>query len=216
MEILPSIQNMWVVKIGGSLLGSPELQHWLQIIAMLGDGKVVIVPGGSVFADAVRSAQQLSGIDDVAAHTLAVKAMDQFGLLLAAMHPSLATASTELELAERSWQHRGIVWLPSKMVLADETIPKTWQVTSDSLSGWLANKLGAEQLVIVKSASLESYQSNASFQELTDDNIVDASFTKFSEGKSYDVTLLNKADFKEFERALQQKSLHKQGLLLRS
>ena len=54
--------------------------------------------------------------------------------MLAGMNPALVTASSELEIAERGWQHRGIVWLPSKMVLADDSIPKNWEITSDSLS----------------------------------------------------------------------------------
>lgn len=216
VEALPTACGIWIVKIGGSLLGTPELQHWLQIIATFGDGKVVIVPGGSVFADAVRSAQQLSGINDAKAHQLALLAMDQFGLLIAAMQPNLAIASSELELAERSWQHRGIVWLPSKMVLADDTIAKSWQVTSDSLSAWLANKLGAEQLLLIKSAMLLNHKPPFTFAKLVEDNLVDASFANYVQAKTYDVRLINKSDFKDFERALQQKSVHEQGLLIRS
>jgi len=36
---------MWVVKLGGSLLGSPELQGWLQTLVKISDGKIVIVRG---------------------------------------------------------------------------------------------------------------------------------------------------------------------------
>ncbi|MFM2396170.1 MAG: hypothetical protein RLZZ434_752, partial [Pseudomonadota bacterium] len=77
--------QLWVIKLGGSLLGSPALAHWLSLLAKHGNGKVVIVPGGSVFADAVRQAQSLSGVSDGLAHELALLAMDQFGLLLAGM-----------------------------------------------------------------------------------------------------------------------------------
>ena len=35
---------MWVVKLGGSLLGTPALKGWLDAFAQFGDGKVVIVP----------------------------------------------------------------------------------------------------------------------------------------------------------------------------
>ncbi|MES1987104.1 MAG: uridylate kinase, partial [Pseudomonadota bacterium] len=124
---------MWVIKLGGSLLGAPELLRWLELLVKFGDGKVVIVPGGGLFANSVREAQQISNASDEVAHQLALLAMDQFGLLLAGMNPGLVTASSELELAERGWQHRGIVWLPSKMALADTSIPQNWQVTSDSL-----------------------------------------------------------------------------------
>ena len=135
---------MWIVKLGGSMLGSPELAHWLDLLVKYSDGKIIIVPGGGLFADAVREAQLVTNANDDVAHELALMAMDQFGILLAGLNSGLVTASSELEIAERGWQHRGIVWLPSKMALADQTIPKNWQVTSDSLSAWLANKLGAE------------------------------------------------------------------------
>ena len=115
----------WVIKIGGSLLGSPELERWLTLFAKFSDGQIIIVPGGGLFADAVREAQKLSKISDACAHRLAVLAMDQFGLLLANMNTDLATARNEMELDERTWQHRCIVWLPSQMVLADDTIPKS-------------------------------------------------------------------------------------------
>jgi len=82
-------------------------------------------------------------VNDAVAHELALLAMDQFGLLLAGINPGIVTASSELEIAERGWQHRAIVWLPSKMVLADDSVPKNWHVTSDSLSAWLANKISA-------------------------------------------------------------------------
>ena len=41
------------------------------------------------------------------------------------------------EIDERTWQHRAIVWLPSHMVFADDNIPQSWDVTSDSLAAWL-------------------------------------------------------------------------------
>ena len=108
--------------------------------------------------------------------------MDQFGLLLAGLNTELVTASSELELAERGWQHRGIIWLPSKMVLADASIPKSWEVTSDSLSAWLANKLGAEQLILVKSQRLMPNQKTTPtvLQDLIDDELIDSQFVNFS------------------------------------
>lgn len=162
-------------------MGTPALMHWLNIIHEHGDGRVVIVPGGSVFADAVREAQLISGINDSTAHRLALLAMDQYGLMLADMHEGLVTASSELELAERSYQHRGIVWLPSHMLRMDEDIPQNWEVTSDSLSAWLAKKINAQYLVIVKSANLSHYpiEDGIDVAALTSDGIVDKQFRHF-------------------------------------
>jgi len=36
---------MWVVKLGGSLMGTPALKGLLDALVQFGDGKVVIVPG---------------------------------------------------------------------------------------------------------------------------------------------------------------------------
>lgn len=207
---------MWVVKLGGSLLGASELKHWLETLVKFSDGKVVIVPGGGIFADAVRIAQQRSNISDEAAHQLALIAMDQFGLLLAAMNPDLVTASSELEIAERGWQHRCIVWLPSKMVLADDKIPQNWQVTSDSLSAWLAVKLGAKQLILVKSKSLSTYSKSESMplQLLVEDELIDDQFGDFIAGQHYQTWLLNKADSHVFDSEFSQEKLEKSGLLV--
>lgn len=193
---------MWVVKLGGSLLGSPELPYWLDTLVKISDGKVLIVPGGSVFADAVREAQAISQVDDALAHHLALLAMDQFGLLLAGMHPGLVTASSELEIAERGWQHRGIVWLPSRMVMADENIPKNWQVTSDSLSAWIANKIGSEHLVLVKSKALAAYTSPVAMQTLVNDGLIDSAFTGFSKSSDFKIWVLNKSDYEVFAQGL--------------
>ena len=207
---------MWVIKLGGSLLGAPELAHWLELLVKFGDGKVVIVPGGGLFANSVREAQQISNASDEVAHQLALLAMDQFGILLASMNPGLVTASSELELAERGWQHRGIVWLPSKMVLADTSIPQNWQVTSDSLSAWLANKLGAEQLILVKSKSLITFQKEApsKLQHLVDDELIDSQFVNFSADKNFQAWALNKADYTIFEQGFSVQKLQEKGLQL--
>ena len=207
---------MWVIKLGGSLLGSPELKHWLEILVKFSDGKIIIVPGGGIFADAVREAQQLSNVSDAVAHQLALKAMDQFGLLLAGMNPNLVTASSELEIAERGWQHRCIVWLPSKMLLADDNIPQNWQVTSDSLSAWLAAKVGATQLVLIKSKSLADYSQSAPIpiQKMMADDLVDPQFGNAIAGQAYQTWLLNKADYRFFEQALNLQKLEQKGLLV--
>jgi aspartokinase-like uncharacterized kinase len=132
------------------------------------------------------------------------------------MNPGLVTADSELELAERGWQHRGIVWLPSKMVLADKTIPQNWQVTSDSLSAWLADKIGAEQLILVKSRPLIGYQKEASaaLKHLVKDEVIDSQFDIFSAEKHFQAWALNKADYTIFENGFSLQSLLKKGLLI--
>ena len=203
---------MWVIKLGGSLLGTPELAHWLTLFARYGDGQLVIVPGGGIFADAVREAQRRTQCSDDTAHRMAVMAMDQYGMLLAGLNPALVTASSELEIAERGWQHRAIVWLPSAMVLADEYIPASWQVTSDSLAAWLAAKLNAEQLVLVKSQRPDP--GRVSLEALTEDGIVDERLGDFTTNQNFDSWILSRQDFAEFEQGLSVARLQQVGLRL--
>lgn len=200
---------MWVIKVGGSLLGSPELERWLSLFAKFSDGSIIIVPGGGVFADAVREAQRLSKISDKCAHRLAVLAMDQFGLLLANMNPELATARTEMEIDERTWQHRCIVWLPSQMVLADDSIPQNWDVTSDSIAAWLAQKLNAQQLVLLKSATPENSQLD--LRMMTESGLVDKAFSDFVLNKTFGRWVLNKGDFEHFTEGVNASMLNKVG-----
>ena len=80
---------MWVIKLGGSLLGQPELPQWLNALTRFGDGKIVIVPGGGLFADAVREAQAETLIADGLAHEMAVMAMDQYAMLMTGLNPDL-------------------------------------------------------------------------------------------------------------------------------
>lgn len=191
---------MLVVKLGGSLIGTPELQTWLDMLAEHGDGRVVIVPGGSVFADAVREAQLIGGIDDATAHHAALLAMDQYALVLHGLQPALATASSELEISGRSWQHRAIVWLPSRMVLADDDIPKNWEVTSDSIAAWLAAKLGAEELILVKHPDV--VDASLSIKQLIHDGLLDTAFERFSSQLDCPVTVIGKQGYSIVSRQL--------------
>ncbi len=189
---------MWVLKLGGSLLGQPELKSWLTMLAGNSDGRVLIVPGGGVFADAVRDAQGMAGYDDAAAHRMALLAMEQFGLVMKSLQPDLATVASELEIAERSWQHRAMIWMPSAMVLADEAIPMNWSVTSDSLAAWLAAKLGADRLVLVKQVDA----GRVPVSELVAEGVLDEAFESFATRLACPIDVVDKASWQTFASAL--------------
>ena len=185
---------MWVVKLGGSLMETSALKCWLDTLVQFGDGKVVIVPGGGVFADAVRDAQTKTGIDDAIAHQMAVLAMDQYAMLMTGLNADLVMASSELEIAECGWQHRAVVWKPSRMVLADKDLPMNWDLTSDSLAAWLAVKINAEHLLIVKSLS-EEIDVSIDVNSLVEAGCVDKCFAQYISHQPFDVWMLAKEDY---------------------
>jgi aspartokinase-like uncharacterized kinase len=141
---------MWVVKLGGSLHAAPELAPWLSALAEARGPPRVIVPGGGPFADAVRALQPQLALDDLAAHRMAILAMQQYGLYLQARQPRLALAETAAELLAA----HAAVWLPWRLAGRSPDLAASWDTTSDSIACWLAHRLRAEVLLLVKSAHL--------------------------------------------------------------
>jgi hypothetical protein len=150
---------MWVVKLGGSLQsGGPALRRWLSVLADAGAFRVVIVPGGGRFADAVRDAQREWRFDDAAAHAMALLAMDQYGRMLCGIEPRLHFCRDPADLPGMAASGRVPVWLPAAAIGADPTVPPGWDITSDSLALWLAGHVGADNLALVKSVRLPEYR----------------------------------------------------------
>ena len=165
---------MWVVKLGGSLHDAPALRRWLRRLADAGGPPRIVVPGGGPFADAVRGLQPRLGIDDRAAHRMAILAMQQFGLALQSLEPRLRLAETDAELHAA----RAAVWLPWRLAGADMAIVASWEVTSDSLACWLATRLKARVLVLVKSGEVPAGRHDA--QALAATGLIDPAFAGFA------------------------------------
>ena len=183
---------MQVVKLGGSLADAGELRAWLAILASAGPGRAVVVPGGGAFADAVRAAQQQLGFDDTSAHQMALLAMEQYGLMLAGMEPTLVAADDIPAIFSALKDDRVPVWMPCAMVLGCEDIPASWDVTSDSLAAWLARVLGASLLILVKSVRIT--QTHADAGELVRRGWVDPLFPRSAAGAGCPIRLLGSGD----------------------
>src|SRR5437763_974004 len=91
------MRDLTVIKLGGSHAFAPHLAHWLDAIGHCA-GRIVVVPGGGPFADAVRDAQPRMGFDDSAAHRMALLAMEQYGCALASLKTCFALAETRAEI----------------------------------------------------------------------------------------------------------------------
>ena len=167
-----------VVKLGGSLATAGTLPPWLEVILGQGAGRAVIVPGGGDFADGVRLAQKRLRFSDRTAHRMALLAMQQCALLLQELAPALRPCSDEAQIAAALAADSIALWLPSAMVEADPAISESWDVTSDSLAAWLAWRIGAIQLVLVKSAPAPNLP--LSPERLATLGLVDAAFPAYA------------------------------------
>ena len=80
-----------VIKVGGSLGRGTCLPELGARLDELGRRyRLLVVPGGGVFADAVREQDKKFGLRSGTAHWMAILAMDQYGHLLADLMPGCA------------------------------------------------------------------------------------------------------------------------------
>lgn len=180
---------MIVIKVGGSLAEAGTLAACLATIAReYRDKAVVVVPGGGPFAEQVRLAQQQWHFDDETAHRMALLAMQQMALLFNGLRQDWAIArGVEPWRAQTAIQ----IWSPDPDELDRCGIPASWGITSDSLAAWLAGRLSARELILVKSATIDA---GASLAELSARGIVDKAFCDYV-SPNYSLTLVNQHTF---------------------
>jgi len=141
-----------VVKVGGSLLASGSLPSLLTTLGELARTyRLVVVPGGGPFADAVRRACSLHDPGASAAHWMAILAMDQQAHLLAGLLPAARLTTGPDEIADFLTEGLLPVLSPFRWLRAADPLPHGWHVTSDSIAAWVAARLSARRLVLLKS-----------------------------------------------------------------
>lgn len=143
-----------VVKVGGGLLNRAGALGLVAnaLTAFSAGRRVLIVPGGGPFADAVRALCRRVNIGDDAAHWMAVLGMDQYGHALAARIPGAALVECEPEISAALAAGRLPVLMPYRWLKATDPLPHSWEVTSDSIAAWLAGALRARRIVLIKPA----------------------------------------------------------------
>jgi len=178
---------MWIVKLGGSMVRDARLREWLQMLTEFGGGRVTVVPGGSIFADSVREMQAQWRFDDVVAHNMAVLAMAQTAHLLHGLEPRLVMATDDTQIRRALHAGRPALWLPFELLRDAPDALTTWDVTSDSLALWLALRLNAERLVVVKSCPLDQALTLA---ELTATGVLDGRFPDWAHRASFPIEIV--------------------------
>jgi aspartokinase-like uncharacterized kinase len=141
-----------VAKIGGSLAQHPEALRSLctKVGEIAKKHRLLIVPGGGVFADAVRETEKQFCTSVYVSHKMAVLGMDQFGLLLSELIPD-AIAIASLEKSKDYWKSETTpVFLPSKMMFREEPLEASWEVTSDSIAAFVACRVNADAVILAK------------------------------------------------------------------
>lgn len=144
-----------VVKLGGSSMSTDYaslLRRWLAVQTPV---ETIVVMGGGREVGRVARAQQREEFDDAEAHWLCIEVMRQNAQKLVQQMPEAKwlPCCNELPAAGETTA----LWIvdPWRFMLDDAKsktpLPESWDVSSDSIAARLAERIAADELVMLKS-----------------------------------------------------------------
>jgi 5-(aminomethyl)-3-furanmethanol phosphate kinase len=146
---------MIVLKVGGSLF--EEAPALLRHIATM-PADVLIVPGGGEFADVVRRIDREKSLMNDAAHWMAVLAMNEYAYYL--------SDKSGIELSGSLSVKKGVrIALPYEILKANDALPHSWDVTSDTIAAWVADSL---KCPLIKATDVDGIILNGKLLERVD------------------------------------------------
>lgn len=180
---------MIIIKLGGSLSRSDALIDCLNAVEKNYQGRaVVVVPGGGGFADQVRLAQQRWQFDDTTAHQMALLSMQQMALMFKGLKPGFAIAHCSNAIQSTLNRQSPVIWSPDITELDNAGIQASWDISSDSLAAWLAKTLSASELILVKSAAVDT---GLSLHQLAEQHIIDDAFCGLAAQAAFKIQIVN-------------------------
>jgi len=140
-----------VIKIGGSLAkDAAMLRRCCNRISEIGKKySATVVPGGGMFADAVRQIDQQYRLSPEISHRMAILGMDQFGLFLSQIIPHSCATYLIDDVMQLSKIAVVPIFLPSRLMFRENALEPSWNVTSDSITAYIASRLKANKVILV-------------------------------------------------------------------
>lgn len=138
---------MWVIKIGGHLLEAerPSILKLIHTLARVSRIEpLCVVPGGGIHADCIRALDQRYSIGAAASHWTAILATHLSAYRLASMKPGIFAPTTQIP---SSAQPKIPIVLPLDL-LRRSSLPRTWEVTSDSIAAFVACRSRSHLLIL--------------------------------------------------------------------
>ncbi|MDO5850948.1 MAG: delta 1-pyrroline-5-carboxylate synthetase [Methanobacteriaceae archaeon] len=135
-----------VIKIGGSLF--PKYSHLICEKLKEIDEDILIISGGGEFANTIRRYNKKYHYSDDANHWAAINCMDITGRLLADKHEHIKIVTSLNEIKKVQKEGYIPLLLVSDMLHEHDILKHSWEVTSDSISVWVAHILNAKLLIL--------------------------------------------------------------------
>ena len=167
-----------VVKLGGSLLDWPEFPAQLRAwLARQTPACHAILTGGGGLADVIRVLDRNHALGEAASHKLCIDVLAVTARILSMVLPEARGPLPPHAIERENRSSLVILDLPKLIELdaqrSARPLPASWDVTADSIAARAAVLLGADELVLLKSALP---QRAGSLRGYADAGYVDAHF----------------------------------------
>lgn len=149
--------SLVVFKLGGALLECPE---WPGLLRSLWEQRPreearLVVVGGGRAADLVREWDRRFSLGEARAHDVSLAALLATEALVAALFPELPRIDSAECAARLLTPGRTGLACVRAFLDAEESsespVPRHWEFTTDSIAAWIAWRLRADELVLLKS-----------------------------------------------------------------
>ncbi|MFW9874676.1 MAG: hypothetical protein ACFFG0_16335 [Candidatus Thorarchaeota archaeon] len=142
-----------LIKIGGSILDDFEnlnstISQFSQLFEKDVIGKIILIPGGGSFANFIRKAYSELKFTNELAHWMSIVSMNYNGIELGKKFPKLEVLEEYNKLKEIGKSF--FIFLPYRFLKENDKLPHSWDVTSDSITLFLAKKLGLNECFLIK------------------------------------------------------------------
>ena len=147
------LYNNAVFKIGGKILEDYKNFEFTisQLKKLYEDNtlqKIIIIPGGGSYANFIRSIDKNLVLGDDLTHWMAIFSMNYNGKELNKKFPDLECVDDfeKIQSAKRIF----CIFLPYNYLRKKDELPHSWEVTSDSIAIYIANKLNLNECYLIK------------------------------------------------------------------
>ena len=164
-----------IFKIGGKIL--ENRQHLTATVSQLTSlyernilNKIIIIAGGGSYANLIRLLDQKVHIGDDLSHWMAIYSMDINGKKISRYFPRVKRTKNleDIEKANRILT----VFLPYKYLHQYDPLPHSWDITSDSITLFLAYKLKLKECYLIKNVDGIYNLKDEIIKSLTSDDFV--------------------------------------------
>jgi aspartokinase-like uncharacterized kinase len=165
-----------VFKIGGKILDDFEnLKSSITQLNQLYEEKVldkiILIPGGGSFANFIRKIYSELKFTEEIAHWMGIISMNYNGLELNKKFPNLPVIEDIINLKEK--KKLFCIFLPYEFLKDNDKLPHSWNVTSDSISLFIAKELGLNECFLIKDVDGILDNENKVIKEISTSNLKD-------------------------------------------